>query len=527
MNRLFAPLLLAASFPMAGCTADNGDKTERSLQLLERSASATAPAEALYIAGDGEFDLSARFQGMRPGQPDWVPLSERLVLDGKVVIYETHARVNPDADEHMRYRFDGEGRMQIIDLLNRRAFWDTGPHVFDQADRYARLSPGRLIADALRLRSTLRPRGPSAFNGRNAENLEITLPTGEALTLHLDAEQALLLGVSFMLDMPHRGDTRVTWRFGPYRDWNGVGMHPEGYEILLGDQLLKSVQFTQIARGGPADMRSTPGDIEVPPAPEVAQESTQAPRPLPEPRELADGVYLFPHIRSGFHVLLVEFPEFFLAVDAPAGYYELQQIPALNWATGETSSSVGRKFLEVARALNPDKPVRHVVLTHWHGDHSGGIRPFVANGTTILTAPVTASLIRQTLRKPFTLAADELSGIGLPEPDIIEVEGRHRIEAGGMAVEVIDVGPNPHADGMLVVWLPGQRILFNSDLFEPASPRFFPSRARVPVMKWFVEWLNESGLDPEQIISIHGAARVSEEQLELIRVLPPDPATSP
>ncbi|HSM69054.1 MAG TPA: hypothetical protein VK830_05010 [Xanthomonadales bacterium] len=34
---------------------------------------------------------------------------------------------------------------------------------------------------------------------------------------------------------------------------------------------------------------------------------------------MADGVFLFPHIRGGFHVLLVEFPEFFLAVDAPAG----------------------------------------------------------------------------------------------------------------------------------------------------------------------------------------------------------------
>ena len=63
-------------------------------------------------------------------------------------------------------------------MLGRRAFWDTGPHVFDKADRYARLSPGRLIADALRLRSTLRSLGPSAFNGRDAEGVEFTLPTG-------------------------------------------------------------------------------------------------------------------------------------------------------------------------------------------------------------------------------------------------------------------------------------------------------------------------------------------------------------
>jgi hypothetical protein len=41
-------------------------------------------------------------------------------------------------------------------------------------------------------------------------------------------------------------------------------------------------------------------------------------------------------------------------------------------------------------------------------------------------------------------------------------------------------------------------------------------------MRWFVEWLARSGLDPQTIYAIHGSGRVTEEQLALIRSLPPE-----
>ena len=31
-------------------------------------------------------------------------------------------------------------------------------------------------------------------------------------------------------------------------------------------------------------------------------------------------------------------------------------------------------------------------------------------------------------------------------------------------------------------------------------------RSRLPVMRWFVQWLDRSGLEPERIYAIHGAA---------------------
>ena len=41
-----------------------------------------------------------------------------------------------------------------------------------------------------------------------------------------------------------------------------------------------------------------------------------------------------------------------------------------------------------AKRLIPNKPIRYVVNTHQHFDHSGGLRTFVAEGATIITHEV-------------------------------------------------------------------------------------------------------------------------------------------
>jgi len=79
------------------------------------------------------------------------------------------------------------------------------------------------------------------------------------------------------------------------------------------------------------------------------------------------------------------------------------------------------------------------------------------------------------------------------------------------------VGPNPHSDGMLVAYLPNERLLYQSDLFEPLSPANFPSRPRLPTAQWFTRWLDESTLAVDEVFAIHGSARVTAEQLDVVR----------
>jgi glyoxylase-like metal-dependent hydrolase (beta-lactamase superfamily II) len=515
--------------PAAGQHAHTRHQVDSAAVTMVRSAlaaiggnGAIERAGGLVLEGEGFADLGIRLQGMRPGSRERVPLVERLAVDatGTRIAYESRTHVNPDAEEWLRYAFEGDDLL-IMDRLEERAFRDAGGGTPEERRRYARAIPHLLLEAALRDSAALATSGATAV--RYAVN------DVKTLTLQFDAQSRRLQSFEYLLDMPLTGDTPVLWTYGRYRDVKGLGMYPEGYTIALADQVLRDVRYRTVSPGAAgAALLDIPDGLTIPPprtAPAASADSATTPPPaVPRAavRTLAPGVYLVPNVRPGFHVLFTEFDEFVLVVDAPAGWHELHQVPAVDLVPGASSSAVGARLLEIVRTTVPDKPVRYVALTHHHSDHAGGVRPFVAAGATILGSAPTRQVVEQAVRAPYTLGPDALSQRRVPL-SFETVGAEHIVRDDSMEVRLIDVGPNPHAEGMLVAWLPRQKILYVADLFEPRSTPGFPSKARLPVMRWFVDWLDRSGLDPQTIYAIHGSARVTDEQLDLIRGLPAAP----
>jgi hypothetical protein len=73
----------------------------------------------------------------------------------------------------------------------------------------------------------------------------------------------------------------------------------------------------------------------------------------------------------------------------------------------------------------PTKPIRYVVNTHHHFDHSGGLRGYVAEGISILTHEKNKPYFERILRSPFTLEPDRL--VRSPRPPVIETVGARRV----------------------------------------------------------------------------------------------------
>ena len=77
-------------------------------------------------------------------------------------------------------------------------------------------------------------------------------------------------------------------------------------------------------------------------------------------------------------------------------------------------------------------------------------------------------------------------------------------------VELIDVGPNPHAREMVIAYLPRQRIVFQGDLFflpnndAPLGP---PQPSTIS----FAQKLKEKGLAVDRIASVHGRTATMAE----------------
>jgi glyoxylase-like metal-dependent hydrolase (beta-lactamase superfamily II) len=117
----------------------------------------------------------------------------------------------------------------------------------------------------------------------------------------------------------------------------------------------------------------------------------------------------------------------------------------------------------------PNKPIKYLVLTHFHIDHTGGTRAFAAKGATILSDEKNAEFVKTMLARPKTVKPDSFAKAGNVMPDVEGFKDAKTLTDGDRTIELREIA-NPHADGMIVVYLPKEKMLFESDLFTPGQP---------------------------------------------------------
>jgi glyoxylase-like metal-dependent hydrolase (beta-lactamase superfamily II) len=170
--------------------------------------------------------------------------------------------------------------------------------------------------------------------------------------------------------------------------------------------------------------------------------------------------------------------------------------------------------LAALRKKFPGKPVRFVVNTHFHNDHSGGLRAYVAAGATVVTGKVNEEFFQRVFRAPHTRAPDSLQHN--PKPAVIEtVEGEKKILTDGERVVEVYPVENSHVEGMLVVYLPREKLLFVSDLFTPGAPRQVPGWCRE-----LLATLDRDGLPVERIAGGHGKVGTLAELRQAATIAP-------
>jgi glyoxylase-like metal-dependent hydrolase (beta-lactamase superfamily II) len=94
-------------------------------------------------------------------------------------------------------------------------------------------------------------------------------------------------------------------------------------------------------------------------------------------------------------------------------------------------------------------PIKYVVYSHSHFDHSGGGKPFKDLGATFV-AQRNAKARIVALKPPDVVVPDQV------------VDDKRIITLGGTTLELLYVGKN-HSDSMLVMRLPKEKIIFTVD----------------------------------------------------------------
>lgn len=424
-----------------------------------------------------------------------------LVLEGTGTTYRTGQQMAPDADLP---EFEIHSYRKQIDLENERWRMDQvrtghflsgrrverqplvqatdGDLAFDvQADGSATRSTSQVgwdrYADLYHhplpiVRAALQG-PPFAMMGpaRQEEGgtaVDVTPAGGVPLTVHFDAATGLPTSVESLSYHTNFGDVVIATSFS---DWQQSGelMLPGTISQTLGPY--KNGDFT-VTSGVNALIEDLSAPEEVASAPEPV-----APPVTVTPEEIAPGLW---YLVSRYNSVLIEFPTFTVVVEAARNDEQALAI------------------IEAAREMLPDKPLRYVINTHFHVDHSGGIRAAVAEGLTVITHEIHRPYYEEMVARPHTLSPDHLAMNPQPlEIETVEGDGPYELTEGDRTVLIYRLKEDMHADGMLIVYLPGERVLIEADAFTPGA-------AASPFATNLLQQVRDMGLDVERIAPIHG-----------------------
>jgi glyoxylase-like metal-dependent hydrolase (beta-lactamase superfamily II) len=155
-----------------------------------------------------------------------------------------------------------------------------------------------------------------------------------------------------------------------------------------------------------------------------------------------------------------------------------------------------------ARMLVPTKPIRYVVATHHHFDHAGGLRGFAARNVTVITHESGRAFLERALSTPATLNPDALTKSGL-RPSVEGVRGKRVLSDGTRTVEIHHLA-SLHADDLLMVYLPKEKLLVEADVYTPLAPNATPPTPPSPFTVAFADQLGTLRLTVDQILPLHG-----------------------
>jgi glyoxylase-like metal-dependent hydrolase (beta-lactamase superfamily II) len=279
--------------------------------------------------------------------------------------------------------------------------------------------------------------------------------------------------VETWVEHPIFGDMHVEFTYSNYQDFGGLKVPTRISQKQVGmETFVASINAAQANPPNLTQLMTAPTG-----GPQAGGRGAgpQTP-PVVTSEKLAEGVY---RIAGGYVALAVEFKDYVVVLE------------------GGQSDARGLAILAETKRLIPNKRIRYVVNTHPHFDHASGLGPFAADGITILTDDNNKYFLQQALSSPRTLVGDTLAKSG-KKPKVEGVVEKMVIKDDTRTLELHHVANLEHSDGMLVAYLPKERILFSADFNVPAA-----GQPVSPSIATLVENIERLQLDFDTHVLVH------------------------
>ena len=282
-------------------------------------------------------------------------------------------------------------------------------------------------------------------------------------------DQNLVDKVDTWLANPVLGDMLIETTYSDYRDFKGVKFPTKIVQKQGGYPALE-LTVTEV-RANPSVQIDVPASVRQAKTPPVRAEA----------QKIADGVW---YLTGGsHHSVAVEMKDHVIVIEGPQNE--------------ERSIAV---IAEIKKTI-PNKPIKFLVNTHHHFDHSGGIRTYAAEGARIVTHKVNVPFYKKASSASRALSPDKLAN---RKPAFKGVGDKHIFTDGVRTLELHHIKGSTHNDGILLAYLPKEKLLIEVDVFTPAAANAPPPATPNPFSVNLYDNIQRLRLQVDRIVPLHG-----------------------
>ena len=454
-------ILIILLTPIGGNAQDSRAVLESAAQAM----GATNLRSIEYTATGSSFSVG---QSTLPGNP-----YPRFTVKSytRSVNYETGA----SREDAVRQRADAQPRGGGVPAMGeaRQIFVVRGDRAWNVVGDAVNPTPVALTERQFQLWAT--PHGVIKAAARHGavvqgRTISFTIPGQSRVRATLDA-QNLVEKVEAAIPNAVLGDAGVEIVYSDYRDFGGVKF---------------PLRIRQSVSGAPSldltvsDVRpNATVDIAVP---DAVRDATN-PYARVTSQKVADGVW---YLTGGtHHSVVIEMSDHVVLAESPL------------------DDNRAAAVIAETRTLAPGKPIRYVIASHNHFDHTGGLRAVAAEGATIIMHESSRPYFDVVLSQRGAANPDRMSMAG-GRARVEGVQGKRVLSDGTRSVEIHHIAGNLHSDDLLMVYLPRERLLIEADVFTPLAQNAPPPSAVNPNTVNLADNISRLGLSVDQILPLHG-----------------------
>jgi glyoxylase-like metal-dependent hydrolase (beta-lactamase superfamily II) len=267
------------------------------------------------------------------------------------------------------------------------------------------------------------------------------------------------------------GDMPLEVTYSDYQDFGGVKF-PMKIKHTAGGYPALDMTVTDVKLNAAVDIQ----------APDSVRQAMN-PYAKVTSQQVADGVWYLTGMTH--HSVAIEMKDYVIVVESPIN--DDRALPVL----------------AEARKLASNKPLRYLIVSHHHFDHSGGVRAAAGEGATVIAHEAGRAFFERTLAAPAKVSPDHLAKSGR-KATVEGVKDKRVLTDGTRTVEIHQIAGSPHADDFLMVYLPKEKLLIEADAFTPLAPNAPVPTPANPTNVNLADNIAKLGLAVDQILPLHG-----------------------